>query len=56
MLAEGFAFIEREVAATHTGVTGGDSAGVQVDVIGLVVTAFDHFDCRADDPHLRRMQ
>lgn len=46
------AFMEREVAATRAGATGGDGAVAQVDVTGLIATAFDHFDSRAGDPHL----
>lgn len=46
------AFMEREVAATRTGATAGDGAVAQVDVTGLIATAFDHFDSRAGDPHL----
>ena len=44
--------MEREVAATRTGATAGDGAVAQVDVTGLIATAFDHFDSRAGDPHL----
>ena len=51
-VAEVVAFMEREVAATRTGATAGDGAVAQVDVEGLVATAFDHFDSRAGDPHL----
>ncbi|GAA1488221.1 hypothetical protein GCM10009626_09670 [Brachybacterium sacelli] len=51
-VAEMVAFMEREVAATRTGATAGDGAVAQVDVTGLVATAFDHFDSRAGDPHL----
>lgn len=51
-VAEVVAFMEREVAATRTGATGRDGAVAQVDVAGLVATAFDHFDSRAGDPHL----
>lgn len=51
-VAEVVAFMEREVAATRTGATAGDGAVAQVDVTGLVATAFDHFDSRAGDPHL----
>ncbi|AQP52396.1 MobF family relaxase [Janibacter sp. FSL W8-0316] len=51
-VAEVVAFMEREVAATRTGTTAGDGAVAQVDVTGLVATAFDHFDSRAGDPHL----
>lgn len=45
-------YIEREVAATRTGATSRDGAVAQVDVTGLIATAFDHFDSRAGDPHL----
>ena len=51
-VAEVVAFMEREVAATRTGATADDGAVAQVDVTGLVATAFDHFDSRAGDPHL----
>lgn len=51
-VAEVVAFMEREVAATRTGATAGDGAVAQVDVSGLIATAFDHFDSRAGDPHL----
>ncbi len=51
-VAEVVAFMEREVAATRTGATGRDGAVAQVDVRGLVATAFDHYDSRAGDPHL----
>nr|WP_240945425.1 MobF family relaxase [Rhodococcus sp. HNM0569] len=51
-VAEVVAFMEREVATTRTGATAGDGAVAQVDVTGLVATAFDHFDSRAGDPHL----
>ena len=51
-VAEVVAFMEREVAATRTGATDRDGAVAQVDVAGLVATAFDHYDSRAGDPHL----
>ncbi|MET0714338.1 MAG: MobF family relaxase [Mycetocola sp.] len=51
-VAEVIAYMEREVAATRTGVSASDGAIAQVDVKGLVATAFDHFDSRAGDPHL----
>ncbi len=51
-VAEVVAFMEREVAATRTGATGRDGAVAQVDVAGLIGTAFDHYDSRAGDPHL----
>lgn len=51
-VAEVVAFMEREVASTRTGATAGDGAVAQVQVEGLIATAFDHFDSRAGDPHL----
>ncbi|WP_090710251.1 MobF family relaxase [Mycetocola miduiensis] len=51
-VAEVVAFMEREIAATRTGVSASDGAVAQVDVTGLIATAFDHFDSRAGDPHL----
>lgn len=51
-VAQVVAFMEREVAATRAGVAAGDDAVAQVDVTGLIATAFDHFDSRAGDPHL----
>ena len=51
-VAEVLAYMEREVAATRTGATARDGAVAQVDVTGLIATAFDHFDSRAGDPHL----
>jgi conjugative relaxase-like TrwC/TraI family protein len=51
-VSEVVAYMEREVAATRTGTTAFDGAVAQVDVTGLIATAFDHFDSRAGDPHL----
>ncbi len=51
-VAEVVGFMEREVAATRTGVTAGDGAVAQVDVTGLIATGFDHYDSRAGDPQL----
>jgi len=51
-VAEVVAYMEREVAATRTGATGRDGAVAQVDVTGLIATAYDHYDSRAGDPHL----
>ena len=51
-VAQALAFLEREVAATRTGATSRDGAVAQVDVTGVIATAFDHFDSRAGDPHL----
>jgi conjugative relaxase-like TrwC/TraI family protein len=51
-VSEVVAYMEHEVAATRTGSTAYDGAVAQVDVMGLIATAFDHFDSRAGDPHL----
>src|SRR5690625_1485322 len=51
-VAEVVAFMEREVAATRAGATPDDGAVAQVDVRGLIATAYDHYDSRAGDPHL----
>jgi conjugative relaxase-like TrwC/TraI family protein len=51
-VAEVVAFMEREVAATRVGASDGTGAVAQMDVTGLIATAFDHFDSRAGDPHL----
>ncbi|GAA4065099.1 hypothetical protein GCM10023065_15950 [Microbacterium laevaniformans] len=46
------AFMERELAATRAGEAGRDGAVAQVEVQGLIASAFDHFDSRAGDPQL----
>ncbi|MGB4956835.1 MAG: MobF family relaxase, partial [Candidatus Saccharimonas sp.] len=51
-VTEMVAFIEREVAATRVGEAGRNGAVAQVDVTGVIATAFDHYDSRAGDPHL----
>jgi len=51
-VAQALDYVEREVAATRTGANGRDGAVAQVDVTGVIATAFDHFDSRAGDPHL----
>lgn len=47
-VAEVLDLLEREVAATRAGAHG----VAQVDVRGVAATAFDHYDSRANDPHL----
>ena len=49
-------FMEREVAATRSLYTAADGAVAQVEVTGLIATAFDHYDSRSGDPaqHPRR--
>lgn len=51
-VAEVVAFMVKEVAATRTGATAGDGSVAQVPVNGPIVTAIDHFDSPAGDPHL----
>jgi conjugative relaxase-like TrwC/TraI family protein len=51
-VADMIAYMEREVAATRTGANAGDGAVAQVDVRGVIATAYDHYDSRAGDPHL----
>lgn len=51
-IAEMIAYMEREVAFTRTGANAGDGAVAQVDVRGVIATAYDHYDSRAGDPHL----
>lgn len=46
------AYIEREVACTRTGASNGTGAVAQAEVLGLIATAYDHYDSRAGDPHL----
>lgn len=51
-LAEALDFVEREIVATRAGAKGPRGAVVQCEVTGVVATAFDHYDSRANDPHL----
>lgn len=51
-VAEVLMFVEREVAATRTGVAAGDGAVAQVRVAGVAAAAFDHWDSRQGDPQL----
>lgn len=45
-------FLEREVATTRRGVEAGDGAVAQADIVGIIATAFDHWDSRTGDPQL----
>ncbi|MDR2566358.1 MAG: relaxase domain-containing protein [Bifidobacteriaceae bacterium] len=45
-------FMEREVVCTRSGISGRGAGVVQVDVTGVLATAFDHYDSRAGDPQL----
>ena len=51
-VGEVIGFVEREIAATRTGVAAGDGAVAQVAVRGVAAAAFDHWDSRAGDPQL----
>jgi conjugative relaxase-like TrwC/TraI family protein len=51
-LGEVLAFLEREVARTRRGVDAGDGAVAQADIVGIVATAYDHWDSRVGDPQL----
>jgi len=51
-LIEVLAYVEREVAATRTGVAAGNGAVAQVGVTGIAAAAFDHWDSRLGDPQL----
>jgi conjugative relaxase-like TrwC/TraI family protein len=51
-VADIVALMEREVAATRAGANGPDGAVAQVEVEGLIATAYDHYDSRAGDPQL----
>lgn len=51
-VAEVVNFLQREIAATRTGVAAGDGAVAQVATTGVIAAAYDHYDSRAGDPHL----
>ncbi|WP_238993619.1 MobF family relaxase [Nocardioides caldifontis] len=51
-VAEVIDYLEREVAATRTGISNHDGAVAQVGVSGVIAAAFDHYDSRAGDPQL----
>jgi conjugative relaxase-like TrwC/TraI family protein len=44
--------LEREVATTRRGVDAGDGAVAQADIVGIIATAYDHWDSRVGDPQL----
>lgn len=46
------ALLERDVAMTRVGAKGPRGAVAQVDVRGVIATAYDHYDSRASDPQL----
>ncbi|MTB73124.1 relaxase domain-containing protein [Arsenicicoccus sp. MKL-02] len=49
---EALDFVEREIVATRAGASGPGGSVVHLDTTGVVATAFDHYDSRANDPHL----
>ena len=51
-VAEVLDYLEREVAATRTGITNHNGAVAQVGVAGVIAATFDHYDSRAGDPQL----
>ncbi|MDR1635491.1 MAG: relaxase domain-containing protein [Bifidobacteriaceae bacterium] len=51
-VAEVLGFMEREVVATRVGASTRGGPSLQVDVGGVLATAFDHYDSRAGDPQL----
>ncbi|MET8520811.1 MobF family relaxase [Nocardioides sp. NPDC004968] len=51
-VAEVLDYVEREVAATRTGVAAINGAVAQVGVRGIIASAFDHWDSRSGDPQL----
>ncbi len=51
-VAETIEFLEREVIATRGGARVPNGGVAQLDVTGVIATAFDHYDSRANDPHL----
>ena len=51
-VAEALDFLEREVLATRAGAKGPKGGVAQFDATGVIATAFDHYDSRANDPHL----
>lgn len=51
-VAETIDLLEREVIATRGGARGPQGGVAQLDVTGVIATAFDHYDSRANDPHL----
>jgi conjugative relaxase-like TrwC/TraI family protein len=51
-IAEIIELIERDVAMTRIGVDAGNGSVAQVEVRGVVATAYDHYDSRSSDPQL----
>ncbi|HEY3529648.1 MAG TPA: MobF family relaxase [Nocardioides sp.] len=51
-VADALDFLEREIVATRVGAKGPKGAVAQAEVTGVVAAGFDHYDSRANDPHL----
>jgi conjugative relaxase-like TrwC/TraI family protein len=51
-VADALDFLERELLATRAGAKGANGGVVQFDTTGLIAAEFDHYDSRANDPHL----
>ncbi|MEX0947161.1 MAG: MobF family relaxase, partial [Acidimicrobiia bacterium] len=51
-VADVVALMERDVAATRIGTRGPAGAVAQVEVAGVIATAYDHYDSRSGDPQL----
>jgi conjugative relaxase-like TrwC/TraI family protein len=51
-VAEVIDLMERDVAMTRIGSDVGDGSVAQVDVLGVIATAYDHYDSRSADPQL----
>jgi len=51
-IAEVIDMMERDVAMTRVGVDSGGGSVAQVEVRGVVATAYDHYDSRSSDPQL----
>lgn len=51
-VAEMLELFERQIAATRVGRSNGTGAVAQVEVVGVIAAAFDHWDSRLGDPQL----
>jgi conjugative relaxase-like TrwC/TraI family protein len=51
-IADVLDLLERDVAVTRVGADAGDGSIAQMEVAGVVATAYDHYDSRSGDPQL----
>lgn len=51
-IADVIDLLERDVAVTRVGADAGDGSVAQVEVAGVIATAYDHYDSRSGDPQL----